>query len=80
MALSVSCGSKLTEANFDKIEDGMTRKEVVDILGEPTDSGSVGFGGLSGGMAKWEDDDGTVITIQFVNGKVVAKQFAKSSD
>jgi len=78
--LTVGCGSKLTEANFAKIENGMTREEVVAILGEPADSGSVGFGGLSGGMATWKDDLGTVITIQFVNDKVAGKQFAKSSD
>jgi hypothetical protein len=75
-----ACGSKLTEANFSKIENGMTREEVVAILGEPADSGSVGFGGFSGGMATWKDDSGTVITIQFVNDKVAGKQFAKSSD
>ena len=80
LAVSTSCGSKLTEANFGKIENGMSREDVVSILGEPTDSGSVGFGGFSGGMATWKDDSGIVIIIQFVNEKVAGKQFAKSLD
>lgn len=80
LAVLTSCGSKLTEENFAKIENGMSREDVVSILGEPTDSGSVGFGGFSGGMATWKDDSGTVITVQFVNEKVAGRQFAKSSD
>ena len=77
---TAACGSKLTEANFAKIDNGMSREEVVAILGEPSDSGSVGFGGISGGMATWKDDAGTVITVQFVNEKVAGKQFVRSSD
>lgn len=79
-AFVVSCGSKINESNFDKIENGMPREKVIDILGEPTDSGDVGFGGFSGGMATWRDDDGNVITIQFVNGKVKGKQFSSGDD
>lgn len=57
----------------------MPREDVIDILGEPTDSSDVGIGGFSGGMATWSDDDGNTITIQFVNGKVKGKQFSSGS-
>ena len=78
-AFVAACGSKINESNFDKIENDMPRERVIDILGEPTDSGDIGFGGFSGGMATWRDDAGNVITIQFVNGKVKGKQFSSGS-
>lgn len=56
----------------------MTKEEVESILGAPTDSKSVGIGGFSGGNSTWKAEDGTTITIQFVNGKVAGKQFFKS--
>jgi hypothetical protein len=76
----VSCGgSKLTQANFDKIQTGMTLAQVQAILGEPTESSSVDVAGFSGTVAKWKQGDVT-ITIQLVNGKVVAKQFSKAKE
>ena len=33
-AFVAACGSKINQSNFDKIENGMTREEVIDILGE----------------------------------------------
>jgi len=78
-ALVLSCGSKINQSNFDKIENDMTREDVIDILGEPTDSADVGFAGFSGGMSSWSDDDGNIITIQFGNGKVKGKQFLSGS-
>jgi outer membrane protein assembly factor BamE (lipoprotein component of BamABCDE complex) len=72
-----ACGStKLTQDNFDKIQIGMTRAQVVIILGEPTESSSVDMAVFSGTVSKWKQGDVT-ITIQFVNGRVVAKQFSK---
>ncbi len=70
-----SCGSKVNEANYQRIQDGMSREEVESILGQATEGQSVGFGGFSGGNAVWKADDGTTISIQFVNGKVASKQF-----
>ena len=46
------------------------------ILGEPTESSSVDVAVFSGTVSKWRAGDVT-ITIQFVNGKVVAKQLSK---
>ena len=79
MALLVSglllgCGSKVTQENFDKIQGGMSREEVKAILGEPTESSGVSVGAISGDAWVWKKS-GTVITIQFVGGKVLAKQF-----
>ena len=72
--LLVGCGSKITQENFDKIQTGMSREDVKAILGEPTESS----GAISGDSWVWKKD-GTVITIQFVGGKVLAKQFGRKA-
>ena len=75
-----ACGtSQLTQENFDKIHTGMTLAEVTAILGEPTESSSVDVAVFSGTASTWKKD-GTTITIQFANGKVVAKQFSKEKN
>ena len=78
-AFVAACGSKINQSNFDKIENDMTREDVIDILGEATDSSDVGIAGFFGGMSSWSDGDGNIITIQFVNGKVKSKQFSPGS-
>lgn len=75
-SLAACSDSRLTQANFDKIRTGMTQAEVVAILGEPTESSSVGLAVFSGAMSTWKTANVT-ISIQFANGKVVAKQFSK---
>jgi outer membrane protein assembly factor BamE (lipoprotein component of BamABCDE complex) len=76
----ISCGgSKLTQENFDKIQTGMTLAQVKIILGDPTESSSVDVAVFSGTVSKWKQGNVT-ITIQFVNGKVVAKQFSKAQE
>jgi hypothetical protein len=78
MALLLSaCGSKISQENFNKIKDGMAEADVVNILGEPTESSSMGVAGLSGSSSTWKKDK-TSITIQFVNGKVALKNFTKN--
>lgn len=77
-ALLAGCGSKVTQENFDKIQAGMSREDVKAILGEPTESSGVSVGALSGDSWVWKKD-GTVITIQFVGGKVLAKQFGRKA-
>jgi len=73
----VSCsGSKISQENFGKIQTGMALAQVQAILGEPTESSSVDVAVFSGTVSKWKAGDVT-ITIQFVNGKVVAKQLSK---
>jgi len=73
----VSCsGSKISQENFEKIQTGMALAQVQAILGEPTESSSVDVAVFSGTVSKWRTG-GITITIQFVNGKVVAKQLSK---
>jgi hypothetical protein len=73
----VSCSSfKISQENFEKIRTGMSLAQVTAILGEPTESSSVDVAVFSGTVSKWKAG-GVIITIQFVNGKVVAKQFSK---
>ena len=73
----VSCiGSQISQENFEKIQTGMALAQVQAILGAPTESSSVDVAVFSGTVSKWKAADVT-ITIQFVNGKVVAKQFSK---
>jgi len=76
----ISCGGPpLTQENFDKIQTGMTLAQVQAILGEPTESSSVDVAVFSGTVSKWKQGDVT-INIQFVKGKVVAKQFSKAKE
>jgi outer membrane protein assembly factor BamE (lipoprotein component of BamABCDE complex) len=76
----VSCGSfKISQENFEKIKTGMSLTQVTAILGEPTESSSVDVAVFSGTVSKWKAGDVT-ITIQFVNGKVVAKQLSKAKE
>ena len=73
----VSCSSlKISQENFEKLQTGMSLAQVTAILGEPTESTSVDVAVFSGTVSKWRAG-GIIITIQFVNGKVVAKQFSK---
>jgi hypothetical protein len=75
----VSCSSfKISQENFEKIQTGMPLAQVTAILGEPTEASSVDLAVFSGAVAKWKKGDVT-ITIQFVYGKVVAKQLSKSN-
>jgi hypothetical protein len=69
-------GSKITQDNFDRIKVGMTQAQVKEILAEATESSSLDIAGFSGTTSTWRRGE-TSITIQFVNGKVVAKQFNK---
>jgi outer membrane protein assembly factor BamE (lipoprotein component of BamABCDE complex) len=75
----VACGSRVDQAHFDRIENGMEQSRVLAILGEPTSSSSVAIGSFSGTSSVWKSKDAT-ITITFVNGKVAFKTFAKDGN
>jgi outer membrane protein assembly factor BamE (lipoprotein component of BamABCDE complex) len=68
------CGSKINQANFDKIATEMSRKQVEAILGAPAETSSTDIGIASGGSSTWKDENGT-ITVQFLNDKVMTKTF-----
>jgi len=74
-----ACGSRVSQENFQKIENGMTEAEVTKILGEPTDAASMSLGPFSGTTSTWKGKQGT-IAIQFVNGKVALKTFTKGGE
>ncbi len=76
--LLAACGSKISAENFERIQTGMTQKEVVALLGEPTETSAISIAGLSGGMATWRDGN-TEISVQFVNDKVQAKQLSREA-
>jgi hypothetical protein len=71
--LLVGCGSKISQSNFEKVQNDMTQEQVVAILGKPTESSSGGFAGVSGGSMSWKDKNGE-ISVQLLNGKVIGKQ------
>jgi hypothetical protein len=75
LVLAAGC-SNVTQENFARIQDGMSEQEVQALLGAPSESSSVSVLGLSGTSSKWVGQD-TVITVQFVNGKVMLKSLAK---
>ncbi|HEX9274823.1 MAG TPA: DUF3862 domain-containing protein [Casimicrobiaceae bacterium] len=72
-----ACGSRLNQENFDKIRDGMSQKEVREILGEPVDASGASFLGLSSGEAAWKDNK-TTITVHFLNDKVISKHMSRT--
>ncbi len=72
----IAC-SRVTEENYDRIENGMEEAAVIDILGEPDEAAGMEIGSLSGKSSTW-DDGKARITIQFFNGKVKLKKFGAS--
>ncbi|MGH8674065.1 MAG: hypothetical protein ACREVG_07130 [Burkholderiales bacterium] len=76
LLLAAAACSRITQENFAKINDGMTEPEVHALLGSPTESSSRTVLGISGTSSKWVASD-AVITVQFVNGKVLLKSFDK---
>jgi hypothetical protein len=72
LLLLAACG-KINRDNFDRISDGMSKQQVVQLLGEPSESSGASLFGISGDSAVWRGN-GTEIDVQFLNGKVIAKQ------
>ena len=72
-----ACSSRLNQENFDKVRDGMSQKEVREILGDPVDASGASFLGLSSGEAVWKDNK-TTITVHFLNDKVVSKHMSQT--
>ena len=72
-----ACGSRLSQENFDKIREGMSQKEVREILGEPVNASGGSVLGLSGEEAVWRNEK-TTITAHFLNDKVVSKRMSQT--
>jgi hypothetical protein len=75
VAVLAGC-SKVTQENFGRIDQGMQERDVLSLLGSPTESSSVDVLGVSGTTSRWVGRDAE-ITIRFVNGKVALKSFDK---
>lgn len=76
VALVLAACSKVTQENFAKVREGMSEKEVHEILGNPTESSTTSVLGISGTSSKWTSGD-AVINIRFVNGQVALASFDK---
>jgi hypothetical protein len=81
IALSVSgcIGSKITQANYDKIATGVTGmnvEKVKEVMGEPTEqnSGGIGIGGvgINGRTMIWKDGNRSISVI-FLNDQAISK-------
>lgn len=79
VVLLAACQSPVSQANYEQIKSGMAQTEVIELLGEPDDFSAFDLGGLSGASASWTGRRGT-ISVQFLNGKVQAKSFARDKD
>ncbi|HSC75093.1 MAG TPA: hypothetical protein VLB90_02515 [Pseudomonadales bacterium] len=76
LATLTACGGKLTQENFNKIDNGMPYAEVVKILGKPQSSEGGGVLGITAGASVWKDDKHQ-ISITFINEKVASKTFSE---
>jgi len=73
-ALLLTACSKLTEANLQKVQTGMTTSEVKAILGEPTSSETGSALGLISGTTYTYHTSSSDVKISFVNDKVIATE------
>jgi hypothetical protein len=84
LALLVACGGDVSQENYDKVQTGMTRDQVEQILGPGEDQSASGVEISSSGMAgKSREDrtktflwkDGTKqIIVEFQQDKVIGKR------
>jgi hypothetical protein len=72
LLLLTAC-SKLTEANLQKIQTGMTPDEVKAILGDPTDSQTKSMLGISTTVFSYHTGTSNV-AITFLNDKVISTE------
>lgn len=77
-ALLIAC-SQVTQENFDKIQPGMSKEQVINLLGKPTKMASISIGGLSGTSATWDSKVG-LVTIIFINDKVQLKSLSQANE
>jgi hypothetical protein len=78
LALILAACSKVDQAHYAKVSNGMSEEQVYDILGKPDEASSRDVLGVSTTSAKWVSGD-AVITIQFVDGKVRLRSFDKTA-
>ena len=74
--------SKITRANYDQIQSGMSEEEVTAILGAPggssTQRGTVNGHPFNKKSMTWKNADRTVtITIKLTDGKITGRNFSQ---
>jgi len=72
--LLVAACSRLTEANLEKVHNGMTPDEVKAILGDPTSSETSNALGIISGTTYTYHTSSSDVKITFVNDKVIATE------
>lgn len=68
--------SKISAENYQKMSSGMSRAEVVALLGEPTHMERGSFLGVEGESAVWQNG-GLQIKAQFVNQQLLTHTLVK---
>lgn len=68
----VACASKVSAENYNKIENGMTKAQVHEILGDPDKVSGSSIGALSTSTEVWQGDTES-ISITFFQDKVRLK-------
>ncbi len=79
LSLTGCIGSKINQANYDKIETGITGmnvEKVKEVMGEPSEQNSGGIGiagvGINGRTMIWKDGNRS-ITVIFINDQAISK-------
>jgi hypothetical protein len=81
MAVMLFTGcSKLTKENYDQVKVGMTKDQVIELLGKPGDKSETEIPGLGlGKLESWTWNNvgygGKVVMVSFQNGKVSDKSW-----
>ncbi|MFR0674141.1 outer membrane protein assembly factor BamE [Enterobacterales bacterium AW_CKDN230030176-1A_HGKHYDSX7] len=66
LCVALAACSKLTQENYAKLETGMTRVQVEQLLGKPTEcSGALGISSCTWG------DENRFVSVQFASDRVV---------
>jgi len=73
IVLTVGCDQP--RVKFDQIKVGMTRSEVIKLLGEPQQSEAKTLGSWTGEVLRWRYGDQTII-LQINHDRVEGKQLA----
>jgi hypothetical protein len=69
--------TRVTLPNYQRVETGMTDRQVIEILGPGEEAASSDVNGLgfsaSAKVVKWKDGITRIVVVEFVNGRVFAK-------
>lgn len=76
LTLGLLACSKVTAENYQKISTGMSRAEVVALLGEPSTSHASSLLGVTGESAVWESGK-VKIEATFVNDALLTRQLVQ---